>query len=184
MKNPKFYAAALFTLLLALGFVQERLKISLNFYLEQSVKIPGFYELNPTQRSIEIDKLKSAVHAPYDYYWSHKSVYAYNYLSLKSLTALKWGLALVFVAIAFVLSQAILKQWFGSTYKKVWLVYIFAGILFLLAFMALGSLVFNLSKLTYPVMRELLGIIQSPVPLIVLGILMSFNSFQPVKPKL
>lgn len=164
--------------MLALGFVQERLKISLNFYLEQSAQIPGFYDLDHQQRAVELEKRKSAVHAPYDYYWSHTSVYAYNYLNFRSLTGLKWGMAIVFVGLTFLLSQVILKYWFGSAYRGDWLVYGFAAVLLLIVLIAGMSFVFNISKLTYPLLRELLGIIQSPVPLLIIGIL---KSFSPVK---
>lgn len=162
----------------ALGFVQERLKVSLNYYLEVTASYPSFYELPPARRDAWLNERQ--VNAPYDYYYNHQRVNWYHQFSRIELQLVKWAFALGFISIHLALSGAVLlkidglnlKQ-FGAVIKHKqqgkslrYLLGLYLGALALaLAFFAAMRVVSNPTA-AYAVARESLGFMQSPFPLI------------------
>lgn len=162
-----------------IGFAQERLKVSLNYYLDITASSTGFYDLPPDRRDAWLNDRK--VNAPYDYYYNHDRIGWYNNFSRKELTALKWGYALVFILVHASLSGAVIVKWYKA---KLWplkkikhskaelkslryllLLYAGAAILALLFFVIIRVGVNP--EASYAVARKLLGFMQSPFPLII-----------------
>lgn len=174
IRSKKLYAILVFLLYLAWGFVQERLKISMNFYIEQSSAIPGFYEQSAQWRSAKLEELKANANARHDYYWSHESINLFNDLSLSEMKMLKAVFAVFFILFSFIAALLVLKLWFGSAKVLFGLILCYSAILILL--LLAGGIAFLFPKMSgwYAISRELLGIIQSPIPLMVVGLLFRF----------
>lgn len=163
---------------IAVGFAQERLKVSLNYYLEITAVHPGFYDLPPDRRDEWLDQRK--VNAPYDYYYNHDRIKWYHKFSRVQLELLKWGYALLFTLIHFVLSAIVILKFIGVKPVKAiavlrmredgkslrYLIALYTGAA------ALSVLFFTLMRFVdhpdaaYAVARKLLGFMQSPFPLI------------------
>lgn len=162
----------------ALGFVQERLKVSLNYYLEVTASYPDFYELPPDRRDAWLNERQ--VIAPYDYYYNHERVSWYHQFSRSELQLLKWAFALGFIFIHLALSAAVLlkidslklKQFIqvikhkeqGKPLRYLAGLYLSALVLALVFFAAMR--VVKNPTAAYAVARESLGFMQSPFPLI------------------
>jgi len=154
--------------------MQERLKIAVNFYLEQSSVISGFYDQNAEWRNAAMNELKAKANAKHDYYWNHNSIDSFNHLSFSEMKMLKGLLAVFFILLSFFAALLVLKLWFGSGNVLYVLVFGYAVILILLLFAAVLVFLFPAMSGWYAVSRELLGIVQSPIPLLVLGLLFRF----------
>lgn len=150
---------------IVLGFVQERAKVSLNYYLDRAQLEPAFFDFPPERRDAWLNE--HAVNAPYDYYYNHKRIRWYDHLSHKQLEVLKWMYALIFIALHVLLSHLALKMWKAP---RAMFATIYIGTL---SIMALSLIFFTLSRTgqgeaAYNVARKLLGFIQSPLPLVLL----------------
>jgi hypothetical protein len=159
-----------------IGFAQERLKVSLNHYLEVTEAYPEFFELPPNRRDAWLDQKK--INAPHDYYYNHARVGLYHHLNRKQLTLLKWGMAMFFAVLHFALAVGVVLYLTGVKDKPPKNLsprrMLLKSLLFLYTVAVIGVLVFFvLMRLVqhpdaaYAVARKLLGFMQSPMPLII-----------------
>jgi hypothetical protein len=70
------------------GFYQEKLKISINYILDEGAKMPGFDLLAPDAKMQWIEKAR--VSAPFDYYHNHHTISWLYHFDSKQLSILKW----------------------------------------------------------------------------------------------
>jgi hypothetical protein len=148
---------------LCLGFLSERAKVSLNFYLEQGDRIEGFYAFAPDRRDAALDALSSRV--PYDYYYNHGRVKFYHRMTRSQLIACKWGLAIGLVGVYMLLARGFMS-WFNQN-DAVLPIYILTltALLLSLVFFVVMILLSN-PQPAYAVARKLLGFAQSPLPVL------------------
>lgn len=155
---------------LVLGFVQERAKVSLNYYLEQHAGVSGFFEWPPDRRDAWVEEHRR--NAPYDYYYNHGTVSFYNQMSLERLQMLKWIYAASFIVLNYLLGVWLSKRVFGQGRGgnvrtlpiPIYMVYLFAFSISALFFVLYaGGLAPGAS---YAIARKLLGFMQSPLPVL------------------
>jgi hypothetical protein len=147
---------------LILGFYQERLKISINYVIENSQLISGFFEMNEQQRKEAIEMHR--VVAPFDYYHNHTTIPWLYRMELHQLAALKWIVTAFFLAAFCAFNIALLKtlQKGPSLTRAVLITY---GVLVPFAFMIyLSGRFTGLSIESYAFSRKILGALQSVIP--------------------
>lgn len=150
---------------IALGFVQERAKVSLNYYLDRGALEPQFFEFPPERRDAWLQA--HAINAPYDYYYNHARVKWYDHLSRKQLELLKWMYAIIFIVLHVLLSHLALKLWKAPREMLV-TIYIGTVVVMLLSLCFFAASRVGAGDAAYNVARKLLGFIQSPLPLVLL----------------
>jgi len=148
------------------GFIQENLKVNINYILDVGDKLDGFHDQAPEVKKQWLDQVR--IDAPYDYYHNHHRIDFLYRLSRKQLTLLKWTVTIFFV-ILFMLFNAQIMKWMTGERKyfvRTILLYVF---FFSFAFIIyiIGYFTGTLSK-AYGVSREITGGLQSLVPLMIL----------------
>lgn len=153
---------ALVLLVIAIGFFQERLKVSINFTLDKGDRIEHFYQMSFDQRVEVLAQVKN--NNPFDYYQSHESVHILNNFSRNQLKALKWGVTVFFVLVFFFLNRLALNWIFNSSVLNKWLATTYLAA-FISAFVIyFGGFIFGRPDLFYAVSRKMVGALQSPIP--------------------
>jgi len=148
-------------LFVVLGFLQELLKVNINYQIEVGDTIPGFFEESHDQRTILLSK--QYVYAPFDYYYSHMSLDALSYFSRKQLIIMKWGLTLGLVALYYFLNTRVVKMLVGG--KRAVRVHLglylalfgFSFIIFLV------GKVLGMPEASYAISRKIVGFLESPI---------------------
>lgn len=149
---------------IALGFTAERIKVSLNHYLEFGAQIKGFDAMLPAEREEALAQLVPVI--PYDYYYNHKKISVYHRFSIRQLAAFKWGFALLLVGI-YLFAGLFFLGWMDVGQAAKNHIYIYVAIAFLVAvlFFAVSRIHPNPTP-GYAVARKVLGFLHSPLPLI------------------
>lgn len=157
-----------FWLILAVitGFVQERLKVNVNYLIENGDKMNGFFDQSAeTKREwLEFSKID----APYDYYHNHGRLEFLLNFSRKQLTILKWAITVIFVGVFLVINAYLLKGLTGSRDLLIWCVRLY------LIFFALSFGIYLFGVLTgsatqaYGISRKIVGGLQSLIPFMIL----------------
>ncbi len=147
--------------MIALGFYQEQAKVNVNFILEKGMQIPGFFNQDPSTK-IEIlshEKNKSN----FDYYYSHETIDWLYSLNQSELSKLKWVITFASIATFTLLNVfALILLQFNK--KEIKLFLLVEGICMTLAVVtfAFGKIIHQ-SEAVYPAVRGIMGIVQSPV---------------------
>lgn len=152
---------------LVLGFFQENAKVGINYYLEQSATILGFYQLDSEGRREAMKQRE--IDAPFDYYYSHRKLDFLNEWSESKISKAKWGLAAVLIVVNFGLNFLLLRFWTEPQLKKfrALLLLTISAVLICGVFLIGGKLL-GYAAPGYNVARKALGFLQGPLPAIVL----------------
>jgi len=151
---------------LSFGFLQEYLKINVNYILETGKQIPGFFDMEKAHKKAWIENKKK--NAPQDFYHKPKTIEFLYDLDESSLERLKWVNTIVFIGIFLLLNMIILRLATGTKKEAQWMLY------FYLVFFVAAILIFAIGKVigkperTYMVSRKIVGALQSLVPLMIL----------------
>ncbi len=164
----KKYLLIIFFLVLAIviGFLQENIKVNINYLLDKGESIPGFFENDVATKRALLEKVK--INAPFDYYHNHRKLDWLLTRTHRQLVILKWSMTVLFV-IVFMFINACVMKWITGEFiyfkRTLWLYLFF----FLMAFFiyAIGKLSGTLAQ-AYGVSREIVGGLQSLVPLMIL----------------
>ena len=155
--------------MLAFGFFQEKLKIGINYIIEYSAQIADYDNLSPESRATQITEIKENQNIPYDYYYAHSSIPQLFNFTTSELNRLKWGLTFLFIAVHFLAVWICVKWWFGEAIPFIKLAIAYAVVIALAATVYLGGKLLGYPIQSYAFARELLGGIQSLVPLMLLA---------------
>ena len=147
---------------LALGFFQERVKISINFNLKSAGLIADYDSLDAESRMRAIQKSK--IGRPYDYYYSHNSVNLLYRLNARELVVLKWLASVLFVFTHLGLGLWLLKALRLAMCR--WLVQGYALLFGAAAVVYIIGVVLGVDF--YLLARRIVGFLQSPLPVLVL----------------
>lgn len=150
----------------ALGFFQEKVKISVNYLIEQGSSIDGFDSLSSSERQRAIEERR--IHAPFDYYHNHTTVSWLFHFNIHELILMKWVItagSLLLFAVVNIMLLSIVQSGFSLT-RVVILTYI---VLVSIAFgiYAFG-IVANFREESYAFSRKILGALQSIIPSMVI----------------
>lgn len=148
------------------GFLQENLKVNVNYILEIGDKIPEFFNQTPQVKEAWLEQVK--IDAPYDYYHNHNRIELLFNFSRPQLMKLKWIMTIVFVLIFLVFNGLFIK-WITKDNRfvrwTIWLYLFFFGFSFV--FYLVGHYT-GTSIQAYGVSRKIVGGLQSLVPLMIL----------------
>ncbi len=145
------------------GFFQEYLKINVNFMIEAGESIPRFYEMDISTKKAWVEYYQKT--APQDFYHKPKTIEALFGMNYGSLIKIKWALAISFVVVYLILNSIIIRLATGNRAAMLWIGYLY------IVFFGLALIIFLVGKLTpysestYIMSREILGGLQSLVPL-------------------
>ncbi len=179
MKNKFIRIIILLLVAVVIGFLQENLKVNINYLLDKGEAIPGFFDTDAAAKKEQLEKVK--INAPFDYYHNHRKLESLLMLSHTQLVMLKWGVTVFFVVVFMFINAFVMKWFTGQTIyfkRTIWLYVLF----FLLAFSIYGiGKITGTSVQAYGVSREIVGGLQSLVPLMILipasWLLMHHNTF-------
>jgi hypothetical protein len=148
------------------GFYQEKLKISINYILDQTEGIPAFFEATPTQKSewIEANRFDK----PFEYYHNHETVEWLYRLNRNELGALKWTVTLVFSLLFFILNLALLTILNPAVAPLKMLIWCYVGVAVLAFGIYATGVLFSEHVHFYAISRKLMGALQSLVPVMVI----------------
>lgn len=159
----KMFALLFLAVSLTLGFFQEWAKVGVNYYLETSDAIPGFYE-NPAATRAELLDARE-IDAPFDYYYSHSKLHGLNGFTRSGIVAMKWGLAAMLIILNLILNYLILRfllEDVGFVRRSLFWITMLA-ILVIGVFLVGGKLV-GAYDAGYNIARRALGFLHGPVP--------------------
>ena len=165
-----------FLLVIALGFFQERFKVALNRYIEQSQNHPEFFLWDTQEKTAFIEK--SSPYIPYDYYYNHESFSLFHELSLSQLTALKWLATAIFIFLNGYFGWLIIKHLHWKQSKNFYL-WLHVGVLILALLIYSNGILIGFRDEGYGAARRLVGFLQSPIPAIIVWFcFLGINRFQ------
>ncbi|MCB0761553.1 MAG: hypothetical protein KDC12_08530 [Flavobacteriales bacterium] len=165
-KHRKLIAVIVVALAVCFGFVQERIKIEMNFLLEHAIAIPGYDDMTPLDRQVHMDAYRRD--HPFDYYFSHSPIDFFYRFTVSALGKLKWVLAIVFLVVNAAMVLVAFAKWVGHRRINRVIIWLYALFLFLaLGVYALAHLL-GFSEAGYGFARKILGALQSPIPLMIM----------------
>ncbi|MEN9348085.1 MAG: hypothetical protein RLZZ77_1596 [Bacteroidota bacterium] len=145
----------------ALGFLQELLKVNINYQIEVGDSIPGFFDASPIERNEMLEE--RFVYAPFDYYYSHASIEALSYFSRGQLVMMKWALTLGLVTLYYFLNTRVVKLLVqGQRAVKVHLGLYVALFGFSLGIFLIGKII-GMQESAYAISRKIVGFLESPI---------------------
>lgn len=144
------------------GFLQEYVKVNINYTLEAGDKIKGFYE-----QTVETKKewlAQVAIDAPFDYYHNHKRIDSLLSLSKSQLSLLKWVVTFIAIMIFLIINVSLIKLITDDRKLIIWFIKLY-GVFCLIsvAIYIFGKFTNTLAQ-SYAVSREIAGGLQSMVP--------------------
>ncbi len=168
--EPKMRKPVLFILLIAItltvGFVQELVKININYHLDVGDKIPEFFSSDAVNRARLMQE--NQLHMPYDYYHNHRSINAMHQLSRSTLVQLKWVFTFLFVVVFLTLNLTAIYLIDNNRQLKQWTVWLYLGFFFLSFAVYLAGKATGHQEEAYAVSRKIVGALQSVVPLMLI----------------
>ena len=151
-------------LLVVLGFVQERFKVAVNYYIDVSSTIPGFFGLSAEEKKERINEAKQDI--PYDYYYNHSSFEFLHRIPQKGLTLLKWVATALFIFLNGYFGWLVLRHlpWADCKGFYFWL---HISVLVIALLLYVGGVLIGYRDVGYGAARKLVGFLQSPTPAII-----------------
>jgi hypothetical protein len=144
------------------GFYQEKLKISINYILEQGGRYPDFDRLNPEEKQKVIESARAD--APFDYYHNHETITALYRFDAQDLAGLKWavtgGFLIWFLLLNFIMLRTLGVQ--ENAIRSLPIIYLSLAMLALIIYA--GSKVGLNADHCYAVSRKIMGALQSIIP--------------------
>jgi hypothetical protein len=156
----------LLAITLSMGFVQELVKININYHLDVGDKIPGYFDGNAERRAQLMQE--NQLHMPYDYYHNHMPINLLHRFSRSRLVQLKWVFTFLFVAVFLVLNLSVMHLIDNSRQLKQWTVMLYLGFFILSFAIYLMGKPFGHQEEAYAVSRKIVGALQSVVPLMLI----------------
>lgn len=169
MSKNKFLALAIIILMLFVGFFQEQVKIGINYILDHAQLVAYYDNISPSERNDAMADLKSGTDLSYDYYHSASIPSFLFHLSTSGLKVFKWVLTLGSVAVHFIAVYFVLFLWFGAMQFRLGMLISYLSVFALAAVVYVLGAFLGFGDKGYAFSRELLGALQSMVPLMFLA---------------
>lgn len=166
MKRRYFLIVILLSLGLGAGFLQEYIKINVNYILETGKHIPGFFNMDEERKKAWIEYKKK--NAPNDFYHRPETITGLYRLKEQTLEQIKWINTIAFIGVFLLLNVALIRSITDNNQHARWVFYFYG------AFFILALIVFSLGKLAgksdkaYILSREIVGGLQSLIPLMIM----------------
>jgi hypothetical protein len=148
------------------GFYQEKLKISINYILDQSQNFPGFFDASSEQKSAWIEA--NRFDTPFEYYHNHSTIDWLFELNNKELVLLKWLATFVFSLFFFAVNAILLSfSEVGSKVVKL-LIWFYLGLALFAYILYAAGILISQQEHYYAISRKLMGALQSMVPAMIM----------------
>jgi len=160
-KKNKIILFAIAIAMIGLGFFQEQAKVNVNFILEKGAQLPGFFEQTTSTKIQWLSAEKSK--SNFDYYYSHSTIETLYSLNASQLSKLKWIITFASIGLfTFLNITALYFLQFQKNEIKIFILVEVICLAFAVAAFMLGKIIHK-DELVYPAVRGILGIVQSPV---------------------
>lgn len=164
MMSSRWIIATVVLIGLVAGYFQENVKIAINFTLD-CAQYAGWDSQSIAGRSQQLEAFR--VNRPSDYYYNHNPIESLAHLTVGQLKALKWAFSLLLIAFYWILTWIGLRKSYKGKFPVRVLHYGYVGLLVLCATIFAFGKFFQIAP-AYDVAREILGWLQSVVPLLLL----------------
>jgi hypothetical protein len=151
---------------LSMGFIQELVKININYHLDIGDKIPGYFE-NTVEKRAQLMQ-ENQLHMPYDYYYNHSPINLLHQFSRSRLVQLKWAFTFLFVVVFLVLNLLTMHLMDNTRQLKQWTILLYLGFFILSFVIYLTGKAMGHQEEAYAVSRKIVGALQSVVPLMLI----------------
>ena len=148
------------------GFYQEKLKISVNYILEQGAKMPGFDEQSPDRKKEWIERAR--VSAPFDYYHNHQTIAWLYRLDARQLSMLKWAITGFFLLWFLALNIMLLKALSASNEIIRYLPLIYGSLIVISLILYGAGSILGQQQIAYALSRRVMGALQSVIPVLII----------------
>jgi hypothetical protein len=148
------------------GFYQEKLKISINYILDEGAKVPGFDALTPEKKMEYIEQARIA--APFDYYHNHSTITWLYRLDAKQLFILKWGVTGFFLIWFLLVNVFLLRVLNVHNQVLRFLPWIYGALILLSILLFVSGAITGLQQSAYTLSRKIMGALQSVIPALIL----------------
>jgi hypothetical protein len=160
-KKNKIILFAIAIAMIGLGFFQEQAKVNVNFILEKGAQLPGFFEQTTSTKIQWLSAEKSK--SNFDYYYSHSTIETLYSLNASQLSKLKWIITFASIGVfTFLNLTALYFLQFQKNEIKIFILVEGICLAFAIAAFMLGKIIHK-DELVYPAVRGIMGIVQSPV---------------------
>lgn len=147
------------------GFALENVKVSLNFVMEFSGKVPEYDSLNPQKREMELAVYRR--NSPSDYYHSHKPISLLYSFKRDDLVVLKWAVVAIALLAFGALNAFSLWLIIRTIYALRWLALVYSLIIVLgIVFFVVERAIF-IEPYSVTVSRKILNAGQSGIPALI-----------------
>jgi hypothetical protein len=165
MKRASKLAVLIFLALVS-GFYQEKLKISINYILEQGARTPGFFEQTPDVKYEWIEHAR--VSAPFDYYHNHQTITWLYHFDSRQLLMLKWGVTGFFL-LWFLMLNILLLRTLSISDEITRYIPLLYGSLILISLILYGAgSISGQHQIAYTLSRRVMGALQSVIPVLII----------------
>lgn len=148
------------------GFYQEKLKISINYILDEGSKMQGFFLLSPNEKMEWTEKAR--VSAPFDYYHNHRTISWLYHFDSRQLSMLKWAVTGFFLCWFLLLNTFLLKVLSVPDDLIRYLPWVYC-ILIALALLIFAFAAFSgFQQSAYTISRRIMGALQSVIPVLII----------------
>lgn len=148
------------------GFYQEKLKISINYILDEGSKMPGFDLLSPNEKMEWIEKAR--VSAPFDYYHNHHTISWLYHFDSKQLSMLKWAVTGFFLLWFLLLNTFLLRALFVPKDVVRFLPWVYGTLIAVALLIYAFAAVSGFQQSAYTLSRRIMGALQSVIPVLVI----------------
>jgi len=166
---PVVFVVVTAVVMIMAGFALENVKVSLNFIIEFSGRIPEYDSLNPQEREVELAVYRR--NSPSDYYHSHKPLSFFHSFKRSDLVVLKWAVVAIAIIAFAALNAFSLWLIIGNISALRWLALVY------LLIIVLGSVFFVVERAVFiesysvAVSRKILNAGQSGIPALIVIII-------------
>lgn len=148
------------------GFLQENLKVNVNYILETGDKINGFFNQNTETKREWLHQVK--IDAPYDYYHNHRRLEFLLDFTRRELVITKWIITVFFVGLFMAINSLLVYRITRNHSLMIWCIRLYI-IFFVLSFVVyLFGITTGSANQAYGISRKVVGGLQSLIPLMIL----------------
>jgi hypothetical protein len=152
--------------LIAAGFMLEKVKVSLNFVIEYSAKIPDYNEMDALEREACVESFRR--NNPSDYFHSHEPFEYFFRLKSDELIWVKWRIAIIALLVFCALNTISVWLILVDHVALRWLMFIYFLIILMAALFFFFEWFFGSDTGALAVARKILAAGQSGIPAILI----------------
>ena len=148
------------------GFYQEKLKISINYIIDEGAKVTDFNTLAPEMKMECIERAR--VNAPFDYYHNHRTISWLYHFDTRQLSVLKWVVTGFFLMWFLVINRWLLMALNVNREVLRFLPWIYGALVLLSLILFATGAITGFQQSAYTLSRRIMGALQSVIPILII----------------